>query len=292
MSELPPNAGPPDDVDLDDRYRRAAALKSSRPSDSMRRAVLEHAAKLAAERLAAARPAEVRPIGGIPTRLGVERSVANQRWRRPAIFGTLAAAGLAGLLIAPQYLPRRQPSIVAQSKIEAPPPQLSAAAPPPSAAPTKPLVSQSPVPSPPVMAQAQSMAKDRAAAGNVAANAESAQDKASGITEALTARQAGRVTDARRQDSAAELRQAAESGDIRALKIQLEKTSDIDGRDGGGRTALMLATLHGQRSAVEELLSAGADANAADAGGVTPLQAAMNSNQPAIAAALRHAGAR
>ncbi len=356
MSELPPNAGPPDDID--DRYRRAAALDPGRPSDAVRRAVLEHAAKLAAER-SLGRPA-AQSAEDIPAKLGVERSAANQRRWRPAVFGTLAAAGLAGLLIAPQYLPHQAPSTVAQSKIEATRPRTDAApAPPvamlkesetraeeapqrnapspsasPSASPSTPApapASQSSLPpqSPPVMAQRQSMEKDRAAAGNAAVNADSAQDKASsyavppqqesvadarnapaqaagaaaattasdgagatGISESITGRLAGRMTNAPNQDSASALRRAAEIGDVQGLKVQLGKSSDIDARDADGRTALMLATLHGQVAAVDALLSAGADANAADAGGVTPLQAAINANQPAIAAALRRAGAQ
>ena len=50
MSELPPSSDQPDAVD--DLYRRASALDPSRPSESVRSAVLEHAAKLAKERAA------------------------------------------------------------------------------------------------------------------------------------------------------------------------------------------------------------------------------------------------
>ena len=264
MNELPPDARPPDD--LDDRYRRAAALDPSRPSESVRRAVLEHAAKLAAER-------------------SMRQPAANQHWRRPAIFGTLAAAALAGILIAPQYLPPRAPTSVAQSKIEATQPAADAAQAPavsqaPAAArsppsPRSPPVELSPPPSSPLTAQRQSMAKDRAAAGNVAAMAESAQDKASSYPA-----------------PAAALRRAAESGDIENLQILLRQRLDVDARDAGGRTALILAALHGRIRAVDTLLSAGADPNAVDAGGMTPLGAAMHANQPAIAAALRRAGAK
>jgi ankyrin repeat protein len=67
---------------------------------------------------------------------------------------------------------------------------------------------------------------------------------------------------------------------------------DIDARDESGRTALMLATLHGQTHAVDTLLASGADPNAADAQGTTPLQAAIAGGQPSIVAALRRAGAR
>ncbi|MEP6885182.1 MAG: ankyrin repeat domain-containing protein [Gammaproteobacteria bacterium] len=336
MSERPPstdapNAGPPDDVD--NRYRRAAALDSSRPSDSVRRSVLEHAAKLASERSAVAGSNQERstvagPVEDIPANLGVERSAANKRWWRPAIFGALAAAGLAGLLIAPQYLPPRAPSTVAQSEVEATR-RAADAAPSPPAAP------------PPLMARRQSMEKDRAAADNAAVIAESVRDKASSyavppelesladarnapavttgattvaapaeapgataatttsagagatrLTDSLTAKPAGGVIQARSRESAAALRQAAETGDVQGLKVQVARSADIDARDAGGRTPLMLATLHGQLRAVEALLAAGADANAVDEGGVTPLQAAVNGNQPAIAAALRRAGAR
>jgi hypothetical protein len=53
----------------------------------------------------------------------------------------------------------------------------------------------------------------------------------------------------------------------------------------------MLAVLHGRQSAVDALLAMGADPRAADANGTTPLQAALAAEQPAIAAALRRAGA-
>ena len=107
MNELPPNPDEPEDVD--DQYRRATALDPSRPSESVRRAVLAHAARLAAER--AASTVSANGIGAgqgtAAAKIGAARRGAPQSWRRPAIFGTLAAAALAGLLIAPQYLPRR-----------------------------------------------------------------------------------------------------------------------------------------------------------------------------------------
>ena len=93
-------------------------------------------------------------------------------------------------------------------------------------------------------------------------------------------------------DPPAALRQAAESGDIPGLQTSLNEQVDIDSRDADGRTALMLATLHGQINAVELLLEHGADPNIADEHGTTPLRAAVDSNQSAIIAALKHVGAR
>jgi hypothetical protein len=92
-------------------------------------------------------------------------------------------------------------------------------------------------------------------------------------------------------DSAAQVRRAAETGAVPQLQTLLGQV-DIDARDESGRTALMLATLSGQARAVDMLLAHGADPNAADAQGVTPLQAAIAGDRPAIAAALRRAGAR
>ena len=94
------------------------------------------------------------------------------------------------------------------------------------------------------------------------------------------------------QELAAELRRAAEIGDVPTLQSLLGRQPVIDARDESGRTALMLATLHGQAAAVDALLARGADPNAADARGMTPLQAAVAGNQPAIVAALQRAGAR
>src|ERR1700736_2950645 len=75
-------------LDVDEIYRRASALDPSRPSEALRREVSEHAAALAA-----ARPA-----------------VHRARWRRPTIFGTLAAAALAGLLIMPRIFNPQPPA--------------------------------------------------------------------------------------------------------------------------------------------------------------------------------------
>jgi len=90
MNEIPPNQ----EDEVDDLYRRESALDPSRPSESVRRAVLEHATQLAAERSAKNGPAQI----------GAARPAANPRWWRPTAFGTLAAAALAGLLIIPRFL--------------------------------------------------------------------------------------------------------------------------------------------------------------------------------------------
>jgi ankyrin repeat protein len=101
------------------------------------------------------------------------------------------------------------------------------------------------------------------------------------------------VTAERRSlDPAAQLRRAAEIGDIAKLQMLLEQQPVIEARDGDGRTALLLAAQHGQSVAVDVLLAHGADPNAADAHGATPLQAALAAHEPAIAAALRRAGAQ
>ena len=106
MSTPPPPFDRSDDSD--EQYRKASGLDPSRPSEATRRAVLEHAARLAAERA---------------------RRNARRRWLlallaptwRPAIVGTLAAAVLIGVVIAPQFLmpiapPGSQPAPVAAKR--------------------------------------------------------------------------------------------------------------------------------------------------------------------------------
>jgi hypothetical protein len=241
VNELPPSDTPPDDID--EHYRRASALHLSRPSAALRRAVLSHAADLAAEHAAKQRTAD-----GYSTRPASNRA----RWR-PAIFGGLAAAALAGLLIAPRFLTQRSPLV---------PPNTPAAASRPDAGPPRSPEREAAAPMPPALEE---LATSRATTGGSKA--------------------------APPNDPAA-LRQAAEIGDIHKLQMLLEDRVRIDARDAGGRTALMLAVLHGHSDAVDALLAGGADPNAADAHGTTPLQTAVATNQPAVAAALRRAGAR
>jgi hypothetical protein len=371
LNEVPPDQGEADEVD--DLYRRASAADSSRPSESVRRAVLDHAAKLAAQRS---------PETG-PVKLDFTQRAANQPWRRPAILGTLAAAALAGFMIAPQFFSPRVADTSVSSTVENTQRQSAAApsvkqpanasqtplnasrgpnAPPmPYSAPSLPA-NTPPVPFPaaPEMqadkrrdlktdvparvagrveasprgtaadaaraeteslakvltSQAQSAADAPASASgsasdspDAAAGARRAQNitsSVSGLTAlpraaapmppaasaALAAPAAPTSPALRSADRSAELRHAAEIGDVSTLKAVLGTQPLIDARDDAGRTALMLATLRGQSAAVEVLLASGADPNAADTHGTTPLQAAVAGIQPAIAAALRRAGAR
>ena len=267
MSELPQN---PDDSDqVDALYRRASARDAGGPSERVRRAVLDHAAKLAASRAAGM------------------RSAKRQRWWRPAALGTLAAAALAGLVVVPEFLTRHAPisppssPAPASSTVEVAQPQ--AAGPEPRAA----LREEAPA--------AHAAKKSAEQGGNISVpNVQSAQDAVQPAARIARSAAAGAASapSAVSMDRAAQLRQAAERGDIPALRALLDQQPLIDARDADGRTALMLATLHGRAEAVEILLSAGADPNTADLHGTTPLQAALAEHQPAIVAALRRAGAR
>jgi hypothetical protein len=337
MNEIPPNQDPSQEID--DHYRRTSALDPSRPSESVRRAVLAHAAQLAA-----ARAAQKEPI-----KIDTSQPAANQAsWRRPAIFGTLAAAALAGLLIAPQYLIPSHPPVTAvspapiarpesaesaaapaQAPAPTPAPERLAAQPPPAMATDK--LQPAPSLQPRILAQPRTVPRMSPRSGSPQPTENYAQLQESprsadlpAATDAQNANSAARVAQAqapaaraarsaaapmaamtghaqafvggvsagRSADPAADLRRAADSGDMQMLRLLLAQRVDIEARDASGRTALMLATLHGRAAAVDALLASGADPNAADTSGATPLQAAVANDQQAIAAALRRAGAR
>jgi Ankyrin repeats (3 copies) len=287
--------------DLDDQYRRASALDDSRPSEEARRNILAHAAQLAAAHRAKANP------GSADRRVS-----ARQRWK-PAIFGSLMAAALAGLLITPRFLndTRLQqpsspiPSIVMNEPVAVEPPSSPANA----AATTDQL--------------AQSVAKTAAPARQRAPSSESAKSRAAEATANFTqsapvirhsedqlrdAAAAPSISAPRFKPTAplaqatstglqsleagAALRSAAESGDLAVLQSLLDGPADLGSRDADGRTALMLAAMHGQSDAVNVLLAHGADPNTADAQGVTPLRAATLRNYRTIVDALSRAGAR
>jgi hypothetical protein len=277
VNDVPPSRDAPEDVD--DRYRRAAALDPSRPSDSVRRAVHRHAAQLAGRR------------------------TARRKWWQPAAVGTLAAAALAGLLMTPHFLtptPPAPPTSSAPAPAPAPVPAPAAD----EATPRQPDVSAqtSVAPAAPhvpaaKVAPTENAVGARAGASNTPslAGAQSARRTAQGMAGERDANAAPRRQSAlppRATDRTVALQRAAESGDLAGLQLLLEENAPVDARDSSGRTPLMLATLNGQGRAVDALLAHGADPNAADIDGTTPLQAAVAANQPTIAAALRRAGAR
>ncbi len=311
---------------VDDRYRRASAREVGRPSESVRRAVLQHAADLAAQRASAKQPVDV----------DFKRRAANQAWRRPAAYGGLAAAALAGLLIAPRFLtPSSPPAETAKTEGAGDTP-IAAGAPAPTPSPAAEPAAPAPAAAPQPAAapdgqrrlQAQSNDRERLSrgqAGSLAAYSagasaakSSAQDasraeqlragdnalaesapppaepfaRQSGAKPAAPAALFGGRAAASRPDAASALRQAAALGDLPRLRALLAEQPEIDARDDAGRTALMLAVLYGQTDVVNTLLTSGADANAADSNGTTPLQAALARNRSAIVDALRRAGAR
>jgi hypothetical protein len=348
MNEIPPNQAD----EVDDLYRRESALDPSRPSESVRRAVLEHATQLAAERSAKNGPAQI----------GAGRPAANPRWWRPTAFGTLAAAALAGLLIIPRFLAPDAPPVGAlptapvrtnaaataasQAQISEQPRDAMAEVRPQSPPPAevsalKPRVSSrngatvadsaAEIEAKNAPAKVQSMINARSTAAGGGSETDARREQTGGVTAGIAASPpesaassppsagptapsaaptvqsatpaaqsaappsqsaASKAPAARLAGSAAEVRRAAEIGAVPELQTLLGQQGDIDARDESGRTALMMATLHGQARAVDVLLAHGADPNAADAQGITPLQAAIAGDRPAIAAALRRAGAR
>jgi hypothetical protein len=291
--------------DIDEQYRRASAQDPSQPSESTRRNILAHAAKLAAQRAAS----------DDPVRADFRRPAANQPSWRSALVGTLAAAGLAGLLISPLFLPPQAPPAVESSSPPAgkePTAQTEQTAKALPAARSAPIASPAPVAklleiAPPaqrnvvarksysvdVAASADSSRLQSGAPPNYAAQTPAAPMSTASSSAAAPVSTAARMAGAPRAVNAtAALQQAAEAGDLPRLQALLAAPIDVDARDARGRTALMLAALRGHADAVDILLAHGADANAADADGITPLQAALAGANPRIAAALQRAGAR
>jgi hypothetical protein len=264
--------------DIDEQYRRAAADHASRPSDAVRRAVLAHSAAIAAERAALGAPDP-------PVR------TVNRKWR-PAVWGGLAAAGLAGLLLLPRL---QEPPERAQA------PPVPRAASPPLASPAL----QPAEPPSPTLQPAEPAPRAAQAAQEALAKLFEAAPSAARQSPQAAAASGGRAADGRQAlqwqskiqpnagvNSAATLRRSAASGDLASLRTLLDEGADADGRDAAGRTALLLAVMQGHAAAVDLLLAHGANPNAEDTAGLRPLAAAMSAQRLDIAAALRRAGAR
>jgi uncharacterized protein len=98
-------------------------------------------------------------------------------------------------------------------------------------------------------------------------------DRAATAQSARTSLREDRGAPATSVDDVA-MRRAAGLGDISRMQALVERRVDVNGRDGAGRTPLLIAVQRGHAEAVDFLLTHGADANVADSGGTTPLQAA------------------
>jgi hypothetical protein len=319
MSPTPTGREPRDE--LDEEYRRLAAHDTSTPSESVRRAVHDYAARLARER-------------------GDDQagSTGRTRWRRHpltwsgALFGTLAAAAIAAIMIAPRFLvhvPARAPLA---SQVQTPPAadtHATAHAPPA-------LVLAESAPAPPAQLAKTAPPDVRAAPPEAAAGARRSEraaatrEELASIEEVTVAKQEARqpaanaeraapaaapppaaadIAGAKRDysgfvggapgaqtDSAANLGSglidAAGQGNFTGARHFLREGADVNWRDGAGRTPLLVAVLGGHADVIDLLLQSGADPNVADARGVTPLRAAEAGGRADIVATLTAHGAR
>ena len=311
MSNLPPDNE--DFPEADALYRRLSAADPSRPGADVRQAVLTHATQLAAR------------AGETVNRPAYSWQRPLRAWGRPTAFGALAAGILAAFMLGPRFAtqPQVQAPVrtVAQEQLGAPPvfadisgPSTQAAPSPSMATPAVPegrvprdvLKRELAMPPPAEVAAANGMtartrpeAPARAAASDSAGNQHakvSAAPAAAAPAAALSAPSPTTATTAATARVADErgtaLWRAAEDGDLAALRELHAKQVNLDAVDSAGRTALMIATLHGHSQAVAALLDYGADPNIADASGESPLDAALAADESEIITALKRHGAR
>ena len=87
------------------------------------------------------------------------------------------------------------------------------------------------------------------------------------------------------------IREAANKGNIEAVKQHLAAGTDVDARDGEGVTPLNWAALMGHKETAELLIAKGADVNAKNESGWTPLHEATDWRHEEIVELLIAAGA-
>ena len=85
---------------------------------------------------------------------------------------------------------------------------------------------------------------------------------------------------------------AARTGNHEAVKQHLAAGTDVNAKDGTGRTPLHWAAFGGYKEIVELLIAKGADVNAKDGYGNTPLDWAIKYKHPKIADLLRKHGGK
>lgn len=277
-------------------YRRLAKLDPSEPAQATRDAILARAQQLAAARST-----------------GQLRRAPAFRRGRSAVMGALAASILTALVVVPRYLlPNGSIQRATQGHSALPPAAdqaLQAAPPVTSAADTR-LAQTTPGSAEPTAPRAASRPAARATTAAAAPAAKSAAPPSPAAQDSAhfaaldNAQRATRQANTAPQPAVAgraalsgepppqQLRRAAQAGDVAQIAALAPRLPDLNATDSQGRTAVMLATLHGQTAAVKALLSLGADPNVADGNGVTPLQAARAAEAGDIITALERSGAR
>jgi len=311
------NQPPSDDGDNDMERRFQTGLQDEGgPSEAVRRAILDHASRMAVEH-ARSQSGRRRPAM-LPAR------------RRNTIFGALAAAVFAGLLVVPML---RAPVVHRQSPVTAPPNRESV---PQSAQVPAPQPAQAPAPRLAELERNNSAYRSAGAQRRITADADKPKEAAGpassssndasqaksepqavlGAAQAPAAPPAAPAMQAPASDAASaiaaapapssrqlarattssvergeSLRGAAAAGDLAAVNALLGSSLDVDARDQSGRTALMLAILNGHADVVEALLARGAAVNLVDTSGVRPLQMARAKGNEAIINSLLRAGA-
>ena len=88
------------------------------------------------------------------------------------------------------------------------------------------------------------------------------------------------------------IHEAANEGNIEAVKQRIADGVDVNAKAEYGRTPLHLAAWVGHKEIVELLITADADVNAKGVGGITPLDSAINVNLTEIIDLLRKHGGK
>ena len=285
-------SGTDEDEELTRQYRRLAAQDAREPSAAVRERIVGYARELAAQR-----------TRGRIVPLPRPRAIP---WR-PAVFGTLAAAALTGLTLAPLLLHRlREPAKVQPRMVRNEPVVVELGAPSPPA--DELTVQSAPGAAPPAgrHPSAQDLpppgaAPPPAAPGAIASitavPAPSAA-KAANLAAAPAAREASGARAMAADASATPVAGpdplvilAAQGASARVAAL-LEEGRAVNTADAAGRTALLAAIQGRHADTARLLLEHGADPNLADHAGQTPLAAALRDGNAELAELLRRHGAR
>jgi hypothetical protein len=290
MSSTPTGREPRDELDAE--YRRLAAHDASAPSERVRQAVHAYAARLAHERSS-------------------EQAGSGRRHRlawRGALFGTLAAAAIAGIMVAPRLLgPRAPPAARAAADLAGAPTsdarqalvastEAVHAAPPPAPLPQLAKAAPPPVhPATPPAREPSEHGESPLAQGIAADAAAKAEERApQSVQETVVTSQRARTAARGAADSVAGITAAAAPGANRTPATPEfgagapAQETDSPANLGSG---LLDAARQGDVRGVRGLLEDGADVNARDGAGRTPLLAAVLAGHADLVELLLKAGA-